>query len=239
MANLKSKMVREMEDFSSELAKAKQHINQNQTNLLNTVRDKLQSSSILPPSEFEYGSFFGQSPMMGDYKPPRTSSSHATSRRNRNKNVGDNSNNHVTFDFIDSNLLSGTTMKRPNTSHFSGYSNRPRTTTASVRAGTEKTNNSSTTDTATSPVIGHNQHDADVLLCDTEFTNVEELLRVLQRSEQQVFSLYNETQNKYEEVEKMELENKHLEIQVQEQVKTTFSFFVFLFIVFACVPLFR
>lgn len=57
------------------------------------------------------------------------------------------------------------------------------------------------------------------VLKDTEFGSVEDLLVALQSSEETVFNLYNETQSRHEEVEKMELENKHLETQVQEQMK--------------------
>jgi hypothetical protein len=67
--------------------------------------------------------------------------------------------------------------------------------------------------------IGHSLAEAEAALRDTEFTNVEELLVALQASEENMFTLYHETQSKHEEVEKMELENKHLEYQVQIQMK--------------------
>jgi hypothetical protein len=73
-------------------------------------------------------------------------------------------------------------------------------------------------------LIGHKPEDAEMLLRDTEFNNVEELLTALQHSENTVFALYNETISKDEEVEKMETENKNLEIQVQQQVRRIFSF---------------
>jgi hypothetical protein len=74
-------------------------------------------------------------------------------------------------------------------------------------------------------LIGHKPEEAEMLLRDTEFNNVEELLTALQHSENTVFALYNENISKDEEVEKMETENKNLEIQVQQQVRRIFSFF--------------
>lgn len=58
----------------------------------------------------------------------------------------------------------------------------------------------------------------DSLLKETTFKTVYDLLKALQQSEESIFTLYHETQGRHEEVEKMELENKHLEQQVQEQV---------------------
>eukprot|EP00981_Chlorochromonas_danica_P007524 scaffold1767_cov178-Ochromonas_danica.AAC.29 len=57
------------------------------------------------------------------------------------------------------------------------------------------------------------------LLKETAFKTVYDLLKALQQSEESIFTLYHETQGRHEEVEKMELENKHLEQQVQEQMK--------------------
>lgn len=54
---------------------------------------------------------------------------------------------------------------------------------------------------------------------DTDFGSVEELLVALQSSEESMFALYHDTQSRHEEVEKMELDNKHLEQQVELQMK--------------------
>jgi hypothetical protein len=63
-----------------------------------------------------------------------------------------------------------------------------------------------------------NPVDAEAILRETECTSVVGLLQALQISEESIFGLYHEIQTRHEEVEKMELENRHLEEQVQEQV---------------------
>lgn len=67
--------------------------------------------------------------------------------------------------------------------------------------------------------VGHTSSEAEALLRDTEFGSVEELLVALQTSEESMFALYHDAQSRHEEVEKMELENKHLEQQVELQMK--------------------
>lgn len=54
-ANIKQKMVRDMEEFSSELEKAKANITNAQTTILSTIREKLQSttSSVMENSMFD------------------------------------------------------------------------------------------------------------------------------------------------------------------------------------------
>lgn len=67
--------------------------------------------------------------------------------------------------------------------------------------------------------VGHTHSEAEALLRDTEFGSLEELLVALQTSEESMFALYHDAQSRHEEVEKMELENKHLEQQVELKMK--------------------
>ncbi len=62
------------------------------------------------------------------------------------------------------------------------------------------------------------QQEIDALLKDTDFANVEELLAALQHSEEKVFTLYNATQAKNEEKDKIETQCNHLEGQVHAQM---------------------
>jgi hypothetical protein len=155
-ANIKQKMVRDMEEFSSELEKAKANITNAQTTILSTIREKLQSTStsiVLETSMFDPTSAtFG--PGSGS---PRPKSTVGSSRGNRQETL--------------------------------------------VRE------------------VGHSSSEAETLLRETEFSSVEELLVALQVSEESMFALYHDAQGRHEEVEKMELENKHLEQQVELQMK--------------------
>ena len=63
------------------------------------------------------------------------------------------------------------------------------------------------------------QSEIELLLKETEFASLDEIVNVLQASEEKMFTLYNETQQKNEEMEKIDLENRQMEIQVEEQVK--------------------
>jgi hypothetical protein len=62
------------------------------------------------------------------------------------------------------------------------------------------------------------QHDIEMLLKEVDLASVEELVSALETSEEQVFALYSETQEKNNEVEKIEAECNHLEEQVHTQV---------------------
>lgn len=76
-ANIKQKMVRDMEEFSSELEKAKANITNAQTTILSTIREKLQSTStsiVLETSMFDpAGATFG--PGSGSPRPKSTAGS--------------------------------------------------------------------------------------------------------------------------------------------------------------------
>ena len=186
IASIKQKMVRDMEEFSQELMKAKQSINTTQVNIMSTIRDKLQQSSVIPPFEssgYEVGSTFTGKRVSTSPKLQGGSEFEAS------LNLGGNSTSHSKYRYEVPNS--------PSTSH--GHSHH------------HHSHHSNT--------IGHNSHEAEVLLKETEFSSVEELLIALQHSEETVFALYHETQSKHEEVEKMELENKYLESKVQDQMK--------------------
>jgi hypothetical protein len=103
------------------------------------------------------------------------------------------------------------------------------TTYASAKFGMETTNlnataNTTDGDNASSSKLFSESHsyrrsETEMLLRDTDFSSLEELLGVLQASEEKMFVLYGETQSKNEEMEKMDLDNRHLEGQVEEQVR--------------------
>lgn len=159
---IKQKMLRDMEEFSNELHKAKQNISATQSNIMSTIRDKLQSTfSVVDDSAI----------------------------------LGGGNNWANTYESVLPTLGS---TSAPNTA---------RKTADSSHGGNH------------GPVIGHNAQEVEMLLKDTEFQSLEDLLLALQQSEDLVFSLYHETQSRHEEVENMELENKHLEVRVQEQVR--------------------
>mmetsp|Transcript_8089 Transcript_8089/g.11360 ORF Transcript_8089/g.11360 Transcript_8089/m.11360 type:complete len:546 (+) Transcript_8089:13-1650(+) len=61
------------------------------------------------------------------------------------------------------------------------------------------------------------QSEITVVLEDSGFGNVEELLTALQQSEEKMFSIYNTTQEKNEEMEKLQSENKRLESEILTQ----------------------
>ena len=56
------------------------------------------------------------------------------------------------------------------------------------------------------------------VLFETGYSSVEELLEALQQSEEAMFSLYNDTQEKNEDLEKLQSENKRLEGDIHVQV---------------------
>lgn len=51
-------------------------------------------------------------------------------------------------------------------------------------------------------------------------SSVEDFVNQLENSEEQIFTIYNEIQEKNEELEKLDLENRHLEQQLSDQVRT-------------------
>lgn len=80
--------------------------------------------------------------------------------------------------------------------------------------------------------IRDRQTEIEALLKETEFSSLDEIVNALQASEEKMFTLYNETQVKNEEMEKVDLENRQMEIQVEEQVRL-FAI-VFYFIMMGC-----
>jgi hypothetical protein len=63
------------------------------------------------------------------------------------------------------------------------------------------------------------QTDLQALLHEAGVTSAEELIAALEASEEQVFALYTETQTKEDEMERIDVDNKHLEHQVELQVR--------------------
>lgn len=146
IANIKHKMIRDMEEFSKELNTAKQNISSTQMTILGTIREKIQSSY-----------------------------------------------NTANLGLFQTGNLNAT----------GGVDN------------SDELNHQSSMDESQS----HRQSEIEALLRETEFTSLEELLGVLSQSEEKMFVLYNETQLRHEEMEKIDLENKHLEEQVSQQVQ--------------------
>lgn len=178
IATIKQKMVRDMEEFSNELNKAKETISNTQMSIMSTIREKLEQTS----------SFV--------YQPPSTADSVLRTH-------------------------SRTGVSELHSVSVSRHGKRTSATTATATATALHVSDLHATSATMSPQTnqtGHSQQDAESVLKDTEFNSVEALLTALQQSEETVFALYHETQARHEEVEKMELENKHLEAKVQEQV---------------------
>jgi hypothetical protein len=170
IATIKQKMVRDMEEFSNELNRAKETISNTQMSIMSTIREKLEQTS----------SFV--------YQPPSTADSVLRTH----------SRGGVT-ELQSISRLGKRSVAGPSVAH----SDLQASTTLSPPPANQ---------------TGHTQQDMELVLKDSEFNSVETLLTALQQSEETVFSLYNETQARHEEVEKMELENKHLEAKVQDQV---------------------
>lgn len=63
-----------------------------------------------------------------------------------------------------------------------------------------------------------NQTDLQALLQEAGVRTPVELIAALEASEEQVFALYTETQAKEDEMERIDVDNKHLEHQVELQV---------------------
>ncbi len=170
IATIKQKMLRDMEEFSNELNKAKETISNTQMSIMSTIREKLEQTS----------SFV--------YQPPSTADSAV-----RTHSRAGPTDLHTASRHGKRSIAGGTTVSM-------------------------SLDLQSTLPPAPSNHTGHSQQDAESVLRETEFSSVEGLLTALQQSEETVFALYHETQARHEEVEKMELENKHLETKVQEQV---------------------
>lgn len=149
-----------MEDFSREIDKAKATITSTQTNIMNTIREKLNLTVDASPAPGSPGAR-GMSPFRG------TSSMFPTMFA----------------------------MTAPST--------------AATPAPAVQTEDS---EPAT-------PQEVEALLKDTDVKTVRDLFVALQQSEDSIFTLYHETQQRHEEVDKMELENKNLETKVEEQMK--------------------
>lgn len=63
------------------------------------------------------------------------------------------------------------------------------------------------------------QTDLNALLQEARFATTDELIAALEASEETVFALYSETQTKEDEMERIDVDNKHLEQQVELQVR--------------------
>lgn len=136
--NTKQKMLRDMEDFSRELATTKQNISHTQESILGSIRERLQAT---------------------------LDTSHIKTMKS-------------TKDRDDGSVRS----ERPN------------------------------------------QFQNEVLFMkELGIKSVDELASLLDRSEEQCFALYHEVQSKSEELEQVELENKHLETKLTQQVYMTSS----------------
>jgi cell division FtsZ-interacting protein ZapD len=66
--------------------------------------------------------------------------------------------------------------------------------------------------------VATNQAEIAECLKDANFRSVEELMAALEKSEEQLFVLFNDTQVEEERMEALAAENKHLEQEVEIQV---------------------
>lgn len=173
IAGMKQRMVRDMEEFGTELEKAKASISATQAAILMTIRDKLQSTSEMAAADGSLAMMDGrQSPSPTNGRGFRTAS----------------------------------------------YSY-PHPGTAGGGMGTLGSAKGTAREREKERLIGHTALEAEAALRETDFKTIEELLTSLQSSEENVFALYHETQSRHQEVEAMELENKHLEQAVQQQMR--------------------
>jgi len=69
--------------------------------------------------------------------------------------------------------------------------------------------------------VATNQAEIAECLKDANFRSVEELMTALEKSEEQLFVLFNDTQVEEERMEALAAENKHLEQEVEIQVTNT------------------
>lgn len=115
--------------------------------------------------------------------------------------------------------------------HNTLYNNNMNSRTTIALAGgaaTTDNNNNNTYNHTTNEIF--NQNDLNLLLQEAGLTSTDELINVLEASEEQVFTLYTETQGKEDEMERIEVDNKHLEQQVELQVILLLSLLILLFI---------
>eukprot|EP01038_Epipyxis_sp_PR26KG_P007263 gene7263-9901_t len=109
------------------------------------------------------------------------------------------------------NIL-GTIRDRINSAY-----NNPMASTLNGERVRNQNNDDYDTDNKQNDALTKKQAEIESLLKETPFPSVVELLTALQQSEDEVFVLYNETQLRNQELEKIELTNRHLEQQVESQ----------------------
>jgi len=78
--------------------------------------------------------------------------------------------------------------------------------------------NNDTSDNERYEYIATNQAEITECLKDANFRSVEELMAALEKSEEQLFVLFNDTQVEEERMESLAAENKHLEQEVEIQL---------------------
>jgi hypothetical protein len=222
MTNIKQKMIHEMEEFSQELHKAKSTITSTQKLITSTIRDSLDQVSSVNNSFFLPEESVGTM-RSGKIKTPLTSSGgrQNKSRTTKSRTGGTGGGYSETWNNSFSNSM-----------NMDGF--------APLYGGNGNGNNNgngqfgftgsfASVGTNSNEPAGHNPAEAEALLRETEFNSLEELLMNLDKSEEDVFNLYNDIQMKHQEVEKMEVDNKTLESKVHEQVSKIVSFIPFWF----------
>jgi hypothetical protein len=220
MTNIKQKMIHEMEEFSQELHKAKSTITSTQKLITSTIRDSLDQVSSVNNSFFMPEESVGTM-RSGKIKTPLISSGgrQNKSRTTKSRTGGTGGGYSETWNnsFSNSMNMDGFAPLYGGNGNGNNNGNGPFGFTGSFAS----------VGTNSNEPAGHNPAEAEALLRETEFNSLEELLMNLDKSEEDVFNLYNDIQMKHQEVEKMEVDNKTLESKVHEQVSKIVSYMLF------------
>jgi hypothetical protein len=223
MTNIKQKMIHEMQEFSQELHKAKSSITSTQKLITSTIRDSLEQVSSVNNSFFMPEESVGTM-RSGKIKTPLTSSGGAgrqnksRTTKSRTGGTGGGGGYSETWNNSFSNSMNMDGFAPLYSPGGNGNGNGNYNNNGNGQFGGGFTGSFASVGTNSNEPSGHNPAEAESLLRETEFNSLEELLMNLDKSEEDVFNLYNDIQMKHQEVEKMEVDNKTLESKVHEQV---------------------
>lgn len=220
ISSLKKKMVSDMEHFAFELNRAKSNITNAQENIMETIRARINTGlPYNPDDELNNSSTF-------NINLDGTNSTDAGEFVSLSPRVKTNNKNQLVF-------------FNPPPSNTISLFNKKNQKNSKTKNKLNLTDNNFLTptqliDLVDSNKIGHTQEELQWVfqeykellqysnngeeIKDVGFNTLEEAILKLKDSEEKLFSLYNETQLKNEEVEKIELENKFIEAQIQEKV---------------------
>lgn len=213
ITSIKKKMVSDMENFSYELNRAKSNITNAQENIMETIRARINTG--LPINE-ESSTDFNNT----------NNTNYTNELVSLSPRVKSNNKNELLF-----------FNPPPSSSTYNKNKKRNSLLKTKDKFGTTELNaltHSQLIDLVDQNKVGHTQEELQWVIQefqelyqndneskDFTFTTLEEAILKLKDSEEKLFSLYNETQLKNEEVENIELENKYIENQIQEKVSFT------------------